>query len=296
MEPLDEIRSLLTRHASYSDEESPLPDIIIRAASAPTAPMTGVCEPAFIVVAQGTKRTVVNDQIFQYGAGQYLIVSVDLPVLAQVTRATKKEPYLVFALRLKPASIAPLLLEAAARDRGDRPVAGAAVSAATSELLDPVARFLRLLDRPRDIAVLAPMLEREILWRLLDGEQAAMVRQIGLADSRLSQIARAIRWIRAHYAEIFTIGDLARIAGMSGSSFHRHFRAVTTMSPLQYQKRIRLQEARLRLLGQPEDVAAVGFAVGYDSPSQFSREYSRLFGVPPGQDMARMRSALQVRA
>jgi transcriptional regulator GlxA family with amidase domain len=134
------------------------------------------------------------------------------------------------------------------------------------------------------------MLEREILWWLLNGEQGATVRQIGLADSRLSQVSRAIRWIRVHHAKPFRIEDLAEMAAMSASSFHRHFRAVTTMSPLQYQKLIRLQEARSRLLAASQDIAAVGLSVGYDSPSQFSREYSRLFGAPPGRDVARLRT------
>jgi transcriptional regulator GlxA family with amidase domain len=138
--------------------------------------------------------------------------------------------------------------------------------------------------------VLGPMVEREILRRLLHGEQGAMVRQIGLADSRLSQVNHAIGWIRAHYAEVFRIEELARLAAMSVSSFHRHFRAVTSMSPLQYQKQIRLQEARARLLVESEDVGAVGFSVGYESPSQFSRKYSRLFGAPPGRDVARLRT------
>ena len=138
--------------------------------------------------------------------------------------------------------------------------------------------------------MLAPMFEREILWRLLAGEQGAMVRQIGLADSRLSQISHAIRWIRGHYAEALPTEELAGLVGMSVSSFHRHFRAATSMSPLQYQKRIRLQEARARLLAASGDVAAVGFEVGYDSPSQFCREYRRLFGAPPGRDIARLRT------
>lgn len=135
-----------------------------------------------------------------------------------------------------------------------------------------------------------PGIEREILWRLLHGEQGSLVRQIGLADSRLSQISHSIRWIRTHFAEALRVDDLASRAQMSLSTFHRHFRAVTAMTPIQYQKQVRLQEARARLIAESGDVASVGFAVGYDSPSQFSREYSRLFGVPPGRDAARLRT------
>ena len=167
---------------------------------------------------------------------------------------------------------------------------GIAVRDATPDLLDPIIRLLRLLDRPGDMPVLGPMLEREILWRLLTGAQGATVRQIGLADSRLSQVARAIRHIRTRYAETLSMDDLATLAGMSPASFHRHFRAVTTMSPLQYQKQIRLQAARSRLLAEPGDVASIGFEVGYESPSQFSREYARLFGAPPGRDAERLRA------
>jgi transcriptional regulator GlxA family with amidase domain len=157
-------------------------------------------------------------------------------------------------------------------------------------LLDAVARMLRLLDHPADAPVLAPLIEREILWRLLTGPHAAVIRQTGMADSGLSHVSRAIRWIRDNYAQPLRIADLARLAGMSPSAFHRRFRAVTAMSPLQFQKRIRLQEARSLLVARGGDVAGVGHLVGYDSPTQFNREYRRLFGAPPGQDAARLRA------
>jgi len=290
MDSLLELCALIARHAGPGQTTTPLPGVRLIASAVPTEPINGIYEPAFAVVAQGAKRTMLGDKIFEYGAGKYLVVSVDLPIVGNVVRASNEEPYLAFVSTLKPAAIAALLLETATSDSGAAAPSGLAVSEASTELLDPIARLLRLLDRPDDVAVLGPMLEREILWRLLTGEQGGTVRQIGLADSRLSQVSRAIRWIRAHYAETLRIEDLAQVAGMSASSFHRHFRAVTAMSPLQYQKQIRLQEARARLLADSEDVAAVGFAVGYDSPSQFSREYSRLFGASPGRDVARLRT------
>ena len=290
MESLPELCALIARHAGPGQTTTPLPGVRLIASAVPTEPINGIYEPAFAVVAQGAKRTMLGDKVFEYGAGKYLVVSVDLPIVGNVVRASNEEPYLAFVSTLKPAAIAALLLETATSDSGAAAPSGLAVSEASTELLDPIARLLRLLDRPDDVAVLGPMLEREILWRLLTGEQGGTVRQIGLADSRLSQVSRAIRWIRAHYAETLRIEDLAQVAGMSASSFHRHFRAVTAMSPLQYQKQIRLQEARARLLADSEDVAAVGFAVGYDSPSQFSREYSRLFGASPGRDVARLRT------
>ena len=290
MEPLEELRLLITRHAGSVQAAAAASGIRAVSSDAPTELMHHVLEPTFAVVAQGAKRAVLGDQVFEYGAGQYLVVSVDLPIAGHVFQASRELPYLAAALTLKPATIATLLLETAASDRPATEPAGFGVSDAPPELLESVVRMLRLLDRPRDAAVLGPMLEREILWWLLNGEQGAMVRQIGLADSRLSQVSRAIRWIRVHHAKPFRIEELAEMAAMSASSFHRHFRAVTTMSPLQYQKLIRLQEARSRLLAESEDVAAVGFSVGYDSPSQFSREYSRLFGAPPGRDVARLRT------
>jgi transcriptional regulator GlxA family with amidase domain len=163
------------------------------------------------------------------------------------------------------------------------------ISDLTDDLIEPLIRLLRLADRPTDIPVLAAAIEREILWRLITGAQGAMVRQIGLADSRMSQIGRAIRWIRDHYAEKLRIEDLARIAGMSLTSFHRHFLGITSMTPIQYQKQMRLQTARSLLMSAAEDVAAVGLTVGYDSPSQFSREYRRQFGRTPGKDGRAMR-------
>ncbi|GGK74769.1 hypothetical protein Sme01_34350 [Sphaerisporangium melleum] len=152
---------------------------------------------------------------------------------------------------------------------------------------------LRLLDEPRDRAVLAPLVKREILWRLITGEQGATVRQLGLADSGLSHVSRAVRWIREHYAEPFRVEDVARLCGMSASAFYRNFQAVTAMSPIQFQKQIRLQEARLLLATRPGDVTGVGRRVGYDNPSQFSREYRRLFGAPPSRDATRLRDAVR---
>ncbi|MGO4725988.1 MULTISPECIES: AraC family transcriptional regulator N-terminal domain-containing protein [unclassified Inquilinus] len=289
MEPLAELRSLITRHAVPGSMATALPGVRVMASPITTEPVQHISEPAFGVIVQGAKRTVLGGRVFEYGAGQHMVVSLDLPLTGHVTRASAEEPFLAFGMALHPATIAALLLEMDGDDRFAAESPAMAVSHAPPELLEACVRLLRLLDRPQDAAMLRPMIEREILWRLLTGGHGAMLRQIGLADSRLSQVGRAIRWIRTHYAEIFRIEDLARVAGMSTTSLHRHFRGVTTMSPLQFQKQIRLQEARARLLAAAEDVASVGFSVGYDSPSQFSREYRRLFGAPPGRDAARLR-------
>ena len=195
-------------------------------------------------------------------------------------------------IALRPKAIANLLLDIGSTEtvRTYTP-AGIGVSTLTDELIDAVIRLLRLIGKPSDIPVLGPSIEREILWRLLGGPQGATVRQLGSADSHTFQISNAIRWIRSNYAETLRIETLARIAGMSVTSFHRHFREVSSMTPIQYQKYIRLQEARIRLMASGDDVTAVGSSVGYDSPSQFSREYRRLFGTAPGQDRERLRSS-----
>jgi AraC-like DNA-binding protein len=291
MEPLAELRTLISRHAVPGKTATPMAGVRLMACSVPTEPIPSVSEPALAVVAQGAKRTVLGGQVFEYGAGQYLVASVDLPIISHVTLASAKEPFLAAGLTFNPAMIATLLLETAASASVAAESLGMGMSEAATELLEAMVRLLRLLDHPRDAAVLRPMIEREVLWRLLGSAQGFRVRQIGLADSRLAQVSHAIRWIREHYAEVFRIEDLARLTAMSTSSFHRHFRAITAMSPLQFQKQIRLQEARARLLAESQDVASVGYEVGYDSPSQFSREYRRLFGVPPGEDLARLRTA-----
>jgi AraC-like DNA-binding protein len=244
-------------------------------------------------MAQGGKRLLLGDQVFEYRAGQILVVTAVLPVTGHFLDASPQVPALAMGLALRPAALAPLLLDAPVAPRPRSAVGPPALATgdAGPELLDAVARLLRLLDSPADARVLAPLIEREILWRLLTGPLGAAVRRIGLADSGLSHVSRAIRWIRDHYAEPMLVADLARSAGMSPSAFHRHFRAVTNMSPLQYQKRIRLQEARTALAVRPGDVAGAGHRVGYDSPTQFNREYRRLFGAPPGQDAVRLRAA-----
>ena len=231
---------------------------------------------------------------FAYRAGQFVIMSIELPVIGHIVQATPDEPFLAFILKLRPERIAALLLETAPvanvpTGRADAVPAGIAVSDASQALLDAICRLLALLDAPRDAAALAAGVEREVLWRLITGPQGATVRQIGLANSRLAHLGRAIRWIREHYNQTLRVEELAALATMSLSSFHRHFRAVTSMTPIQYQKQIRLHEAQTRLISDLEDVAGVGFAVGYDSPSQFSREYRRMFGAPPSRDALALR-------
>jgi AraC-like DNA-binding protein len=294
MDALNELSTLIARHvpAGGAWKNEALGLMLVSASRIPE-PQQRVYEPVFALVVQGEKKLMLGDQVFTCGKGSFIVVSVDLPITFQFSRATAKEPYMALALTLKPAAVATLLLEAASADRAslETEAVGIGVSDAPTELLDALVRLLRLLDQPRDLAVLAPVAEKEILWRLLCSEQGYRLRQIGLADSRLSQIGRAMRWMREHYSEALSVEELARISAMSVTSFHRHFRAVALMSPLQYLKQLRLQEARARLLARAEDVASVGHAVGYDSPSQFSREYKRAYGSPPGQDARLLRAS-----
>ncbi|MDH7794894.1 MULTISPECIES: AraC family transcriptional regulator [unclassified Beijerinckia] len=288
---LEELRTLIARHAAPGESRTTLPNIVLSASTLPTEPTAHMADPAFAIIAQGAKRVVLGDQVLVYAAGQYLVYSVTLPLSAHVIEASEEGPLLGLGLTLRPEAIAALLLETGAAPRNKVEQRGIAVSDVTADLLDPVVRLLRLLDRPQDIPVLAQAIEREILWRLINDQQGAMVRQLGLADSRMTQIGRAIAWIRSHYTETIRIEDLAAVAGMSATSLHRHFRAVTSLSPLQFQKQIRLDTARTRLLSSSQDVAYIGLTVGYDSPSQFSREYRRLFGHPPGRDGASLRKS-----
>ena len=294
MHELGHLKGLIARHTGEGLTPTALPGVSVLRATAVTEPLGEVAEPAVAVIAQGVKQTALNDRSFAYGPGQLTIVPVELPVVGHITQASPEEPFLAFVLRLRPEKIATLLAEtapvttAAPRAAGATPL-GIAVSDASPALLDAIGRLLALLGAPDDAAVLAAGVEREILWRLLTGPHGATVRQVGLADSRLAYLARAIHQIRSHYDQTLRIEDLAALAAMSVTSFHRHFRALTSMTPIQFQKQIRLHEARTRLLAEPGDIAGAGFAVGYDSPSQFSREYRRMFGAPPSRDAVTLR-------
>ena len=289
MHDLGRLKELITRHAGEGLTATVQPDVLVLRATTTTEPLGEVAEPAVAVIAQGAKKTALKGRAISYGAGQFCIVPVELPVVGHITEASLDEPLLAFVLRLRQEKIAALLAEtgpmttALPRASGSTP-AGIAVNDASPGLLDAIGRLLALLDVPEDAAALAAGFEREILWRLVTGPQGATVRQIGLADSRLAHLARAIHCIRSHYDQALRIEELAALATMSVTSFHRHFRALTSMTPIQFQKQIRLHEAKTRLLAEPGDVAGTGFAVGYGSPSQFSREYRRMFGVPPSRE------------
>lgn len=290
MSRLHELVELVRRHLGGASPEGvgpmTLPGLQIIASTVVTEAQQLVYEPMLCLILEGAKTTTLGAESHPYRAGQYLVVSADLPVSGKVIAA----PYLAVGVPLDPAVIAELLIETEGALPETPPVRALAVSEMDDDLIDVVIRLVRLLDRPQEAPVLAPLIRRELMWRLLTGERAEMMRQIGASGGRLDQVRRAIRWLRRHYAEPMRIEQLAGVAGMSETSLHRHFKAVTAMSPLQYQKQVRLQEARTLLLSRGRDVAGIGFAVGYDSPSQFSREYARLFGRPPGRDLERLRA------
>jgi AraC-like DNA-binding protein len=285
---IDELQALIARHAR-PDETTAIDGVLLSAAGRPGGPRAATTGTVMAVIAQGAKRLAIGDRVYDYRPGQYLVASVDLPITGHYTHASPDEPALGFGLILRPSAIAPLVLNA---DAAPAPP-GIGVADASPELLDAVVRMVRLLDSPDDRDVLAPMIEREILWRLINGPLGQSVRQIGLTDSSLTHVSRAVRWISEHFNQPFRVEDLARSCGMSTSAFHRNFQAVTALSPIQFQKQIRLQESRLLLLTGADDVATVGYRVGYDSASQFSREYRRQFGLAPGRDAARLRAGAQ---
>ena len=295
---LDEIRDRIGTHARQ-DLTTPIDGLLLSdVATTPATPEYSVTHPLMAGMAEAGKRLLLGDQLIEYGPGDCLVITADLPVTGHWVDTDRSGRALGMGLVLRPAAIAELLLRAPAGrpTRGTPDTPAIATGRAGSDLLDAVARMLRLLEHPADASVLAPLVGQEILWRLLTGPLGDTVRQIGTAGSDLSHVSRAIAWIRDNYAEPMRIDDLARLSGMSASAFHRHFRGVTAMSPLQFQKRIRLQHARSLLIARPGDIAGVGHRVGYDSPSQFTREYRRLFGAPPGEDAERLRAETPVAA
>jgi AraC-like DNA-binding protein len=248
-----------------------------------------VYQPMLHLVLQGSKSLSIGDSVLNYPAATYFLVPVDVPATGQIRQGGPGRPYLAISLTLDPLVIASLL-------QGDVEVAeqtGASCFSgvpAPDDMMDAWLRMMRLIDRPFEAAVLAPMIEREILFRALQGPLGGMLRDMARPDGRLSQIRHAIAWIREHYTEAFRVEQIAAMADMSVAAFYRHFKSITAMTPIQYQKRLRLLKARWMLLFEPRDAASIAFAVGYESASQFNREYARLFGLPPGRDVARFRT------
>jgi len=285
-----EMTALIGRHTrSDGDFKTAIEPLTLHRLSAPTPPVHGVLKPTFCITAQGGKLTVLGEETHLHDPARYMLLSVDLPLTVQIVKASPEDPYLGFCLDIDPREIGLLLLEMESAAAVRTASHGLSLTPLDAPMLDAVVRLLRLLDTPNDIPMLAPLAIREILYRLLTGEQGGRLRQIAVHNSLTQRIGRAIEWIKRHYAEPLSIETVAGEVCMSASGLRHHFKAVTALSPLQYQKHLRLQEARRLMLSGAFDAASAGYKVGYQSPSQFSREYARLFGAPPQRDIARLR-------
>ena len=255
-----------------------------------TEPISGMYEPSICMVAQGAKRVLLGDDIYVYDAHHYLITSVHLPTVVQIIEASPERPYLGLRLKLDLREISQLMADSnLPQPHSQQSSRGMATGEVTLPLLTAFQRLIDLLAEQQDIAILAPIIQREIIYRLLVGDQGERLRQIASAGSQSHQIARAVDWLKGNFTEPLRIDDLAAQSSMSTSTFHHHFRSMTALSPLQFQKQLRLQEARRLMLAERMDAANAAFQVGYESPSQFSREYNRMFGAPPLRDITKLR-------
>jgi AraC-like DNA-binding protein len=267
-----------------------IPGLSLSRWDAPNQPTSYMYEPSLCVVAQGVKRVLLGDDTYVLDVHRFLITSVDLPTVTQIIQASREKPYLSLILKLDQHEMSQLMADSnLPPPRAQQSSRGMATGAVTLPLLSAFQRLIDLLAEPEDIPILAPIIQREIIYRLLVGDQGARLRQIASAGSQSHQIAQAIDWLKRHYIRPLRIDDLAAQAHMSPSTFHHHFRALTAMSPLQYQKWLRLNEARRLMLTEHLDAATAALQVGYASPSQFSREYSRMFGAPPLRDITYLR-------
>src|SRR3954452_13253971 len=273
--------------------DTAVPALRLSRFSAPSDLVALVYEPCLCVVAQGAKEVLLADETYRLDPARSLLVSVDLPVAARVVEASSGRPYLAVRIALDPAVVGELLADGTAAPPLGPPARAIAVTPVEPPLLDAVTRLVALLGSPRDVAPLAPLALREITYRVLAGPQGSRLRQIASAGAPAHRIARAVRWLKDHFADPLRVEALARHVGMSPSAFHLHFKGVTALSPLQYQKRLRLQEARRLMLGEGLDAAEAAFQVGYESPSQFGREYRRMFGTPPRKDVAALKAEVQ---
>ncbi len=288
---LNTLLGLAARHGQPHGQPQPLDALRITRTEQPSGIIHAVYRPSLCVVLQGAKISELGKERFHYTAGQCLLASVDVPVSARIIEASPERPYVAFSLAIDPVTVGELLIDQAQALPRVQPRSALQTAAIPEDLFDPIRRLLKLLDHPADLPVLAPLIQREIVWRLLGSELSEPLRHLGLKESHTARIGQVAAWMRNHFDQPLRVNDLAAMANMSVASFHRHFKAVTQATPVQFQKQLRLQEARQRLLSR-DDVAAVGFSVGYESPSQFSRDYRRLFGAPPRQDAQSLRASL----
>lgn len=281
----------IARCTEYGElHTTPIPALSLFRRDQPTEPFSGMYEPSVCLVAQGAKRVLLGDDTYVYDPHNYLITSVHLPTIVEILEASPEKPYLGLRLKLDLREVSQLMVDSnLPQPRAQQSSRGMATGEVTLPLLNAFLRLIELLADEKDIPILAPVIEREIIYRLLVGDQGARLRQIASAGSQSQQIARAIDWLKSNYAQPLHIEELAEQARMSSSTFHHHFRSMTALSPLQFQKQLRLNEARRLMLTERLDAATAAFNVGYESPSQFSREYNRLFGAPPLRDISHLR-------
>ena len=288
----DELALGVARHVAEDGSVEAAPGLFLYRFSSPTGPRYGVTEPSFCVIAQGSKEVLLGKERYRYDASHYLLVSAELPVAGHIVGASQQQPYLAARLVLDPAVVTEVLIAAGLHAAEmDTAIKVMAVSRLDESLLDAMVRVVRLLDSPGDYGVLAPLVAREIVYRLCLGEQGGRLRQIVVSGGRAHRIAKAIELLRTNHNKPLRMTGLARQLGMSVSGLHHHFKAATGMSPLQFQKQFRLQEARRLLLTGDVDAATAGYRVGYGDASHFSREYRRLFGEPPLRDAERLRGS-----
>lgn len=272
------------------DLETDIPDFSLFRANEPTQVASVVYVPSICAIIQGEKHVILGDDNFTYNPESFLLAAIDLPTIVQINEASQDKPLLGMRLDLDQRELSQLMIEnRLPAPKPHQTSRGMATGEMTDLLLEAFKRLVELLDQPQDIPIMAPLIKREIYYRLLTGDQGTRLRQMISSSSQSSQIAQAIKWLRLNFSKPLRIEDLAAQASMSKSTFHQHFRELTAMSPLQYQKNLRLNEARRLMLLERMDASTAAFQVGYESPSQFSREYSRLFGAPPSRDVSGLR-------
>lgn len=286
---LNELR-ILAAKAENRRTETGIPRVAMVQGKIPEHMLAAVYDPMINLILQGSKTMTVGDRTLRYDPATYFVMSIELPAVGAVHAAETGEPYLAVSLTLDPTVLATLLADLPKPTGRYDNDPGFSVSAVTPELMDAWVRMLRLMGNPDAIAALAPAYEREILFRVLQGPHGWMLREIAAPDTAMARVNLAIQWIRSDFAEPIRVENLAQKAAMSVSAFHRHFKAVTTLSPLQYQKRVRLLQARMLMVASAKSVTAAAFEVGYESATQFTRDYARVFGLPPARDAARILS------
>jgi len=285
---LEEIRKIVMKANPYKTD-SGIPRVFMVKGKVPEHELSGMYEPMINLVLQGGKTLTIGDEVLRYNPANYFVMSIDVPGTGVLNQGKNGEPYLSVNLYIDPKILSEVI-EALPDDSSNTLARGFSVCPMTDELFDAWVRMLRLIERPNEISALAPLYEREILYRVLQGPQGWLLREISNKNSAISKMRKAIKWIKDHFKEDFKIDELASIVGMSVTSLHRHFKAITNMSPIQYQKQMRLLEARRLMIQNGDSVTTVALEVGYESPSQFSREYSRFFGFPPSKDMVRIKA------